>query len=221
MTSVRPQLPIGIIAMSMVTALLGTGCSPSTDVEPSLRASGIDAPVNESMPGPSGDAQRAIDRRPANPRGRHPAALGTASMRSSPLYLESEERMILDTGISSDAARELLGSSMSLEKAADRMDRDAASRPEAQDLTAHYRASLLRAIGENGTLERLSCGLSICIGSIRAGTVADHEAWGERFSSDPSSRTYSFTQAFENLGASHQTRFIFSTDSALNAITGN
>jgi len=76
-------------------------------------------------------------------------------------------------------------------------------------------------MGEDAQLERLSCGLSICIGIARAKSNADHEAWGRRLASDQSSPTYSYAEASENLGSGYENRFIFSTDPVMNSISGN
>jgi hypothetical protein len=136
-------------------------------------------------------------------------------------YLQSESALIFADGISSQAAGDLLRSGKNLSDAIDRMTQDASSSPEAQDLAKHYRSSITRAMGKDGVLERLSCGLSICMGIARARSNADHEAWGRRLASDTSSPTYSYAEASENLGAGYESRFIFSTDPAMNSISGH
>jgi len=140
---------------------------------------------------------------------------------SSLEHLQSESALIFQGGISSQAAEDILRSGRSTSDAIDRMTEDAASSTEALDLAKHYRSSITRAMGEEALLERLSCGLSICIGIARAKSNADHEAWGRRFASDTSSPTYSYAEASENHGAGHENRFIFSTDPAMNSISGN
>lgn len=140
---------------------------------------------------------------------------------SSLEHLQSESALIFEGGISSQIAGDLLRSGRSTSDAIDRMTQDAASSTEAQDLAKYYRSSITRAMGEDAVLERLSCGLSICIGIARARSNADHEAWGHRLASDTSSPTYSYAEASENLGAGYENRFIFSTDPAMNSISGN
>lgn len=222
MTSIKLNRSTPTFALLAFTILLGAGCTSSSDVEVPTRTKGAGSsangvPTNNSSSNTPHPLDRPTDIRPA----RVGSALEATDGHSPPTYLNTEATMVLNTGLSSEAARELLGSSRALAAAAEQMERDAASSPEAQDLTAHYRAALIRAIGKDAAVERFSCGLSICIGSVRAGTIADHEAWGERFSSDPSSRSYSYTEAFEDLGAGYQNRFMFSTDPTLNAISGN
>ncbi|MBH1852997.1 hypothetical protein N5D45_14630 [Stenotrophomonas sp. GD03819] len=124
-------------------------------------------------------------------------------------------------GISILAAEDLLQSSRNMSDAINRITQDAASSPEAQDLTRHYRSSLERAMGQEGVLERFSCGLSICIGIARTRSSADHEAWGRRFASDASSPTYSYAEASEHYWMGYENRFIFSTDPEMSSISGN
>ncbi len=136
-------------------------------------------------------------------------------------HLQSESALIFEGGISSQVAADLLRSGRSTSDVIDRMTQDAATSTEAQDLAKHYRSSITRAMGEDAQLERLSCGLSICIGIARAKSNADHEAWGRRLASDQSSPTYSYAEASENLGSGYENRFIFSTDPVMNSISGN
>ncbi|MBM9923996.1 hypothetical protein [Stenotrophomonas lactitubi] len=136
-------------------------------------------------------------------------------------YLLVESGFMANRGISSQTAEDLLRSSRSTHDAIDRMTIDAASSPDAQDLARHYRSSLLRAMDQNTVLERLACGLSICIGIARARSNADHEAWGQRLASDRSSPTYGYVETSEGLGAEYENRFMFSTDPELNSISGN
>ncbi|MBT2767287.1 hypothetical protein J7J08_06525 [Stenotrophomonas sp. ISL-67] len=75
-----------------------------------------------------------------------------------------------------------------------------------------------RAVGTNGAVENLSCGLSVCVGSVRAGSIADHDAWLSRLQEDPGAHTYGFVEAIERTGDQFQSRFVFSTDPALKAI---
>lgn len=162
----------------------------------------------------------------ANPRGRTlsnqgiSASAGNRRERTSE-YLQVESGFMANRGISSQTADDLLRSSRSTHDAIDRMTIDAASSPDAQDLARHYRSSLLRAMDQNTVLERLACGLSICLGIARARSNADHQAWGQRLASDRSSPTYGYVETSEGLGAEYENRFMFSTDPELNSISGN
>ncbi|MDA3306655.1 MULTISPECIES: hypothetical protein [Stenotrophomonas] len=101
------------------------------------------------------------------------------------------------------------------------LSEEAASSPEVQDLTRHYRSALERAMAQEGVLEGFSCGLSICIGLVRSGSLAGHETWSRRFALDAAAPTYSYADASEDSRMGYENRFIFSTDPALRAISGN
>ncbi|HYQ25372.1 hypothetical protein [Stenotrophomonas sp.] len=136
-------------------------------------------------------------------------------------HLPSESGFIFNQGISSQEAQDLLQSNRSMSSAISKITQEAASSPEAQDLAEHYRASLTRAIGKDGILEQLSCGLSICIGMARTQSEDQHEAWNNRLAADRSSPMYSYVESLENVGGTYENRFIFSTDPSINSISGN
>ena len=206
----------------IVAALLGLCCSGCSDGK-SPAADGNQQRTTEE----SSASQRHPDTPDsANPRGRTlsnqsiSASSENRTERTSE-YLQVESGFMANRGISSQTAEDLLRSSRSTHDAIDRMTIDAASSPDAQDLARHYRSSLIRAMDQNTVLERLACGLSICIGIARARSNADHEAWGQRLASDRSSPTYSYVEAAEGIGAGYENRFIFSIDPELNSISGN
>lgn len=89
---------------------------------------------------------------------------------------------------------------------------------EAQDLARHYRSALERAVGVQGVVEDLTCGLSICMGLVSARSRADHDAWDERLYEDSSAARHVILQAVEMNGDRLQNRFLFSTDSGIKAI---
>lgn len=153
--------------------------------------------------------------------GIHAASSASATSVGSSGYLPAESKLVFNGGLSSREAGVLLNSHRSLSDAMNRLSQEAASRPEAQDLTGHYRSSLVRAIGNSAVLERVSCGLSVCVGVVHARSEADHAAWNGRFGADPAAPTYSFMEAVEAVDGGYETRFIFSTDPALNSISGD
>lgn len=140
---------------------------------------------------------------------------------SSAALLRSESALVFKEGISILAAENLLTSSSNMSDAIKRLSEEAASSPEVQDLTRHYRSALERAMAQEGVLEGFSCGLSICIGLVRSGSLAGHETWSRRFASDAAAPTYSYADASEDSRMGYENRFIFSTDPALRAISGN
>jgi len=206
----------------IVATLLGLCCSGCIDGK-SPKADGNQQGTTEE----GSIGQRHPDTtESANPRGRTisnqriSVSARNRTERTSE-YLQVESGFMQNRGISSQTAEDLLRSSRSTYEAIDRMTIDAASSPDAQDLARHYRSSLMRAMDQNAVLERLACGLSICIGIARARSNADHQAWGQRLASDRSSPTYSYAEASEGIGAGYENRFMFSTDPELNSINGN
>jgi len=213
----RSIMPFARLATAMLLCLSCAGCTDDRTSDPN--ASHRNAAAGPEL---NQDGSNAASTEPPTKRPR--TDIPTATIQhaaSSPGHLRSESMLMFEHGISGQAAEDLLQSSRSMSDAMDRMDKDAASIPEAQDLTRHYRSSLTRAMGQKAVLEQLSCGLTICLGIARARSNAEHEAWGRRFASDASSPTFSYAEASENLGSSYQNRFIFSTDPAANSIGGN
>lgn len=206
----------------IVATLLGLCCSGCID-DRSPKADGNQQRTTEE----SSASQRHPDTPDsANPRGRTLSDQGISASSENRTertseYLQVESGFMANRGISSQTAEDLLRSSRSTHDAIDRMTIDAASSPDAQDLARHYRSSLIRAMDQNTVLERLACGLSICIGIARARSNADHEAWVQRLASDQSSPTYSYAEVAEGIGAGYENRFIFSIDPELNSISGN
>lgn len=207
------------LLMSTILSLYCAGCTDGGALSADDTPQGIaeSGNITRVEPAASDSAPPAV-RTPSN----HTASATTLGHPRSTLeHLQVESIFILNEGISSQAAEDLLHSSRTASDAIDRMTRDAASSPDAQDLTKHYRSALTRAIGPSGVLDGFSCGLSICIGIARSRGSSDHEGWEHRLASDPSSPTYSYAEASEGIDGGYETRFIFSTDPALNSISGN
>jgi hypothetical protein len=133
-------------------------------------------------------------------------------------YLPTESELIEEAGISAAISDEIVESQDAFSKALRRISSDENSSMEAQDLAKHYRSAFERAVGTSGAVENISCGLSICIGSVTAGSIADHDAWLGHLQEDPGAETYGFIEAIERNGDQFQSRFVFSTDPAINAI---
>lgn len=143
---------------------------------------------------------------------------GSLSHDPSSAYLSTESDMVDEGKISAQKATEVLASSKSLSRTVEAMERDAAKSLEARDLTKLYRESLARAVDGAGVVDNFSCGLSLCVGSVRVRSLADQDAWSARFEQDPSARSYSFVVTSERMGDSYEQRFMFSTDPGMNGI---
>lgn len=218
--TIRRRINTLWLAPAIWLCLNCSGCSvdkgraPDSSTQPAAAPSQTD--VVRQLPPDVGE----VDSRTPHDEGIS-SGTGSAMGVSDYLYLAAESRFVLNGGISSQSAEHLLHSSRNMTDAIDQLSQEAASRPEALALTAHYRSSLSHTMGQTTVLERLSCGLSICVGIARARSEADHAAWSSRFANTTSSPTYSFAEASESVAGGYENRFIFSTDPALNAISGN
>jgi hypothetical protein len=133
-------------------------------------------------------------------------------------YLVTESAFIERGGISSETTDPILESRDLFSKTFERMSEDEKKSMEAQDLAKHYRNALERAVGDLGVVEDLTCGLSLCMGSVAARSRVDHAAWAERLYEDPDAARHVILDVFEMNGDRLQNRFLFSTDSAIKAI---
>lgn len=157
-------------------------------------------------------------------RGASASAAGLGSRESQGIatvssgFLATEATLVADRGVSAQVATELLSSTESLAKVIQKMERDASTSPEAQDLAKHYRSAVSRAVGTDGAVESFACGLSVCAGSVRSRLDVDQDAWISRLNDDGSALMYSYVDTAERVGMVNESRFVFSTDPALNAI---
>jgi hypothetical protein len=158
---------------------------------------------------------------------------GGATLRPSPasnpgppevantIYLPAESAFVAQHGISASLTDQVIESRDEFARVLKEMSNDEMRSMEAQDLAKLYRRMLERAVGTESAVEDLSCGLSVCMGSVRAGSLADHDAWLARLGEDPAALRYVFMEAIEHTGDQFQSRFVFSTDPALKAIVLN
>jgi hypothetical protein len=133
-------------------------------------------------------------------------------------YLPTESTFIDQSGISGDRSEEILENSALFSKALDGMRGDEATNVEAQELAQHHRRVLERAVGEQGIVNDLTCGLSLCMGSVTSRTTAEHEDWSGRLVKDPAARRYGAIHKYEAVGDQVQNRFVFSADPAIAAL---
>lgn len=133
-------------------------------------------------------------------------------------YLATEATMIEQDGISGERSDEILEDTALFSKALARMSDDEKTSMEAQELARHHRNVLVRAVGDQGVVEDLTCGLSLCMGAVTARSQVDHDAWHGRLAKDPAARRYGAIHRFEPVGDQVQKRFVFSADPAVAAI---
>lgn len=98
--------------------------------------------------------------------------------------------------------------------------------PEAAELTEAYSLSLEESVRQTPalSLQRLSCGLSLCAGSISTGSSADaaqFEHWRRTLSLSGSTPAYSMIEVtVDGKDGRVEHRFIFSSDAGINGIQG-
>lgn len=133
-------------------------------------------------------------------------------------HLRTESAFIERGGISSENVDPLLESRELFSMAFKRMSEDERKSMNAQDLARHYRNAFERAVAAQGIVEDLTCGLSLCMGSVSARSRADHDAWAERLYADAGAVRHVTFDVFEANGDRLQNRFLFSADAAIKAI---
>ncbi len=208
----------GLVRRALVAAVLQcVGCQTEavgTDIG-DLRGP---ADVREATSRDAGVIPAAVD--PALLFAGHPARASDAAAQrpSASAYLVTESAFIVHGAISSERADPLLESMALFSKAMQSMREDERRSMEAQDLARHYRNALERAVGEQGVVADLTCGVSLCMGLVSAPSLADHDAWQERLYEDPAAVRHVTLHALEKNGDQLQNRFLFSTDSAIKGI---
>ncbi|MFI8718741.1 hypothetical protein ACIGHF_12785 [Stenotrophomonas sp. NPDC077464] len=98
------------------------------------------------------------------------------------------------------------------------MSEDERKSTDAQDLAKLYRNALERAVGAQGIVQNLACGMSLCMGSVSSQSRADRDAWAERLHEDADAARHVTFDVFEVNGDRIQNRFLFSADPSINAI---
>ena len=137
---------------------------------------------------------------------------------NSSAQLATESEFIQQGGISTEWADPVLESRELFSTALRRMSEDERKSMEAQDLTKRYRRALERAVGAQGVVENLTCGLSLCMGSVSSQSRADRDAWAERLYEDADAVRHVTFDVFDMNGDRLHNRFLFSADDAIKAI---
>lgn len=133
-------------------------------------------------------------------------------------YLPTEFTFVEQDGLSGDKSDEVLESQMIFLKTLEKMRGEEKTSMEAQDLARHHRDVLERAVGEQGVVDELTCGLSLCMGAVTSPTQADHDTWNSRLVKDPAARRYGAVHRYEPVGDQLQNRFVFSADPAVGSL---
>lgn len=132
-------------------------------------------------------------------------------------YLKAEVKYIGQGGIESNEVEQVLQSREAFSNALQDLDDEGVRNLEAQDMTRHVRTVMLQALGENMTVHSLSCGLSICMGSVQSGSAFD-DIWAHPFLDHGAIKVFGFVEATDRRGGLHERRFLFSMDPELPGI---
>lgn len=163
----------------------------------------------------AGSGQEVTPATDTSARGTIPSSPGGGMSAGDSPYLAAESAMMQDGALSVEQSDAILVSDKVFEKTVQAFADDAGKRPEAQDLTAHYKQAIARSLGKNESLGEFACGYSLCIGSVRTGSAEEYEAWTEKFGLDAAAPTYSFSGLSKKLDQrNYEGRFVFSTDPA-------
>ena len=132
-------------------------------------------------------------------------------------FLKAELQYIGKGGIEANEVDQVLQSRDAFSSALLALDEEAIRSLDAQDMKRHVRAVMLRALGENMTVHSLSCGLSVCMGSVQSGSKFD-DTWAHAFFDHGSIKVFGFIEAADQVGGLHERRFLFSMDPELPGI---
>ncbi|HDS1581421.1 TPA: hypothetical protein QEL15_003535 [Stenotrophomonas maltophilia] len=205
-----------------VVALAGCSATPAASVEEGAAAThAAPVPSVADTPAHAGPARAAMASASASPDAPALASPDApARARLDAWFLDGERRLLTAGALSAEKSEAILGSDKDFAQAVSQIERDAASRPEAQDLTRLYRAAVSRVMGGDGTLVSFACGYSLCVGEIRSRSADDFNAWSEAVGMDKSTPIYSLATAPMTWGQGQQGgRFVFSVDPAANGIS--
>lgn len=203
-------------------AVLALGCS-KTEKPSTTRLDSVNAPATlahampEKAPDPVPLPQDTTTSTASAPVTIQP---GSGKRKQFAPYLKTEQKFLSGESVSSRSTEELL-SSRKFNSIAIEFERESASSPDAQALTDLYRQEIQRQLGDSARLTTLSCGNSLCLGSILTHSEnTAYEKWSKVFFESPRTPNYVFSETTLKRGLNFENRFIFSTDPAINSVIG-
>lgn len=205
------------LALVLVVAVLQSACSSHDPLSPAAN----DAPSDSAAAQPDGVSSATVHRaQPKVMRAVTPHSIGQGQSSSDPKksgYLKAELQYIGKGGIEANEADQALQSRDAFSSAVLALDEEAIRSLEAQDITRHVRAVMLQALGKDVTVHSLSCGLSVCMGSVQSGSAFD-DTWAHPFLDHGAIKVFGFIEAANQVGGLHERRFLFSMDPELPGI---
>ena len=146
----------------------------------------------------------------------HAEPTSTAALK----YLPVEQRFLSHNALSIEDVSPALKSD-NFDQLVNALQCEASRDPDAQEITQLYRSEAEKLAVADVRLVNMACGLSVCMGSIRAPSEDALSRWSEKFAN--SKRAPSFSEiSYTTQIAPHEfeSRFMFSTDPGANALSG-
>lgn len=132
-------------------------------------------------------------------------------------YLKAEKKYIGQGGIEANEVEQVLQSRDAFSSAMQALDEEGIRNPEAQDMSRHVRTVMEHALGKDMRVHSLSCGLSVCMGSVQKGLAFD-DTWAHTFLDHGAVKVFGFIEMADQIGHTHERRLLFSFDPELPAI---
>lgn len=206
-----------MLALALMAVALQSACSAQDPRSPGAVNAPSEPPVVQA------GSESGITVRRAQPkvmRAVTPHSTGHGPASPDPKlsgYLKTELRYIGQGGIEANEVEQVLQSRDAFSSALQALDEEGVRSLEAQDMTRHVRGAMLQALGKDMIVHSLSCGLSVCIGSVQSGPAFD-DTWAHAFLDHGAMKVFGFIEAADQIGGLHERRFLFSMDPELPGI---
>lgn len=206
-----------MIALALMAVALQSACSPQDPRSPGARDAQSAPAAAQAGDESSITVHRAQPKvmRAVTP---HSAIHGSSSSDTGAGgYLRAEVKYIGQGGIEANEVEQVLQSRDAFSSALQALDAENIRSLEAQDMTRHVRTVMLQALGKDITVDGLSCGLSMCMGSAHRNSAFD-DTWAHPFLDHRAIKVFGFIEAEDRMGSLYERRFLFSMDPELPGI---
>lgn len=209
----------GKLAVILIAALLQTACS----VEEAAR---LPASHESQVPSPTKSARTESTAvhgsQPDSAHYEKPASMMSSQQPVEPAntgHLKAEARFLGKGGLESDEVEHVLLSREVFAGTAKALEQESVRNIEAQDMTRYVRNVIDRRLTSDMKLSSLSCGVSLCIGSVQKGSEFAKN-WSVAQLEDDALQFHAVAQSMEKIGEVYENRFLFSTDPELRNFAG-
>lgn len=159
-------------------------------------------------------AHEGTDSRGDSPPNSHENSIPPSSA-SNFAALHFEQQLLSNKSMNSKKIETLLFSKK-FENEIDRFRNESANNADALDLTELYRKILIDHLMKNkisANLSTLTCGTTLCIGSLKNGTESEYKKWADILFKDTSVPMFGFINTTLQFGeGTWEHRFVFSAD---------